>query len=97
MVDAYDLILNNEPEKPTQPKWRTITSIMDLNFTTPDIGALNIWVIDDKPTTTSEYVVIVYDLADSEEEAESMSASQEVTVWGVSAMFKHSRKEVAKT
>lgn len=46
-VGAYNIILNNEPEKALPPTRRKMTSIIDLTFTTPDIGAPNMWVIDD--------------------------------------------------
>lgn len=47
MEDAYDLILNNEPGEATRPTGRKITSIINLKYTTSNIGTLDTWVIDD--------------------------------------------------
>lgn len=41
LVDTYNLILNIEPGKATRPTQRKITSIINLTFTTHDIGVLN--------------------------------------------------------
>lgn len=40
LLGKHDLILNNEPGKPTKSTQRNTTSIIDLMITTPVIGAL---------------------------------------------------------
>lgn len=40
-MDAYNLILNNEPGKATRPTQRKMTSIIDLTYTTTEVGALD--------------------------------------------------------
>lgn len=42
LVDTYNLIVNNELEKATRPTRSKITSIINLRYTTPDIGILDI-------------------------------------------------------
>lgn len=53
-------------------------SIIDLTFTTPEVGALNMWVNDKGLMTLCNHEVIQCDLADSEGEIGSMGTSHEV-------------------
>lgn len=92
-MNTYGLILNNEPGKVTRTPQGKITSIIDLIFTTPDIGALNMLVINNKLTTLSAHEFIVYQLADPGGEAKSMGNSQKVIRWGIRVITVDCRKE----
>lgn len=52
-----------------------MTSIIDMIYMSPNIEALNTWVIDPKPAKPSDHDGIVYDLADEEGEVGSMGTS----------------------
>lgn len=41
LIEAHDLIWNNEPGKATRPTRGQVTSIIDLKFTTSKLGALD--------------------------------------------------------
>lgn len=56
-----------------------MTSIIDLIYMTPDIGALDTWVIEDELATPPDKVVIEYNLANLEGKAGGMGNSEEVT------------------
>lgn len=75
LVYAYDMIFYNEPGKATRPTQRKLASIIDLTFTTLNIGALNMWVIDNELIAHSDYEVEVYDLVDPNGEIQSMGSS----------------------
>lgn len=69
--------------------------ILNLTFTNPENGALDMLVIDDELATVSDHHVLVHDVANTEGEAGSMSTSEEVTGWEVKTMSKYSRKGIA--
>lgn len=79
LIEKHYLILNNELEKATRPTRRNTTSIMDLTFTTQEIGALDTWIIDRELSTPSNYEVIVCELTNLDETVGGMRTSQEVT------------------
>lgn len=97
LVNDYDRILSNEPEKATQLTLRKTTIIIDLIFTTLGIGVLDTRVIDEELSKPSDYEVIVGELADLDRVGSSMSTSQEITGWGIKEMSEDSTKKVAKT
>lgn len=77
-MDAYNLILNNEPENSTPPPERKITLIIDLTYSTPEIGALDKSVIGDELATLSNKV-LECNLADPEGQTGTIGTSQEIT------------------
>lgn len=48
LIEKYDLILNHQPAVVIKLTWDSMTSIIDLIFTTSDIGVLDTWVIDNE-------------------------------------------------
>lgn len=88
---------NNVPGRATRPTQRKKTLIIYRTFIPQDVGALHMWVIENKLTIHSDHAVIFYDLVDPEGETSSMGTSQDVTRWGVTAMSENISKEVAKT
>lgn len=47
-VEKHDVILNNKSQRGLRPTRRNMTYIINFTFTTPEIGALDTWVIDEK-------------------------------------------------
>lgn len=90
---GHDLILNNEPEKATGPtQWNT-TLIIDLTFTTLDIGALESWIIDIEFSTQSDHEMIVFQFGNLDESVGGMRTSQDVTGWRAKGLSKQAREK----
>lgn len=56
-------------------------SVIDLMFTMPELGALDLWVIDKELATLPDHELIVFDTANLDVTIGSLSTSQEVTRW----------------
>lgn len=79
LIEEHDLIFNSKPGRATKLTQRDITSIIDLTFTTAEIGALDTWVIVRELATSLDHGVIVYDLVNVDNTVGGMGTSQEVT------------------
>lgn len=93
LIEEHYLILNNELGKVTKLIQRNMTSIIDFTFTTPDIGVLDAWKIDDKVSTRSDREVIVCNLTNLDETVGGMRTSQKITGWSVKALPDEKKKE----
>ena len=60
IIENYDLILNNEPGVLTRLNNGNNKSIIDLTFTTTEIGLLKSWSIDKENSTPSDHKLIVF-------------------------------------
>jgi hypothetical protein len=58
IIEDYNLILNNEPGAITRPG-KTRGSIIDLTFTTLDMGPLESWAVERDNPTPSDHELIV--------------------------------------
>ena len=64
LIKDYSLILNNEPGAITRPKKKGGGSVIDLTFTTRDLGPLDLWAIETDTPTPSDHVLIVLEWTD---------------------------------
>lgn len=95
LIEGYSLILNTKPGEATRPTRRSTTSVIDLNFTTQQVGALDKWGIDGELSTLSHHEVIVFDMASPDNTASRMRTSQEVTGWSDKGLPEKTRKETS--
>lgn len=93
LIEGQGLVLNNKPGQATRPNQRSKTSIIDLNFATPEVGALDTCIIDEKLSTPSDYQVIVFDLESLYDTVGGIKTSQELTGWSVKNMSDEVKKE----
>lgn len=95
LVERYYLILNNKLERATRPKQRNTTSIINLTFNNPEIGALNDWIINEELSTPSDHEVIVHDLANLNETVGGMRTSQDVMELSIKSLSGKNKKETS--
>jgi hypothetical protein len=71
IIAEFGLILNNEPGAIIRPTEAVnscyIGSIIDLTFTTPEIGLLESWVIEIDHLTPLDHELIIFQWLDKEE------------------------------
>lgn len=79
LVYARDLIMTNKPGKVTRPGRRKMTLTINLMFITYEVGLIDTYVIDDKPSIPSYYEVIVCDLEDMDRRLSIMSTGDVVS------------------
>src|SRR5271154_29236 len=87
IIEDYDLILNNEPGAITRPgkEGGSRGSIIDLTFTTTDLGPLDLWAIDTEWPTPSDHELIVLEWADIEDTPIKPNKS-EITGWDINKL-----------
>lgn len=73
----------------TRPTNGQVIFIIELPFTTPELGALESWVINEELATSSDHELIVFDTANLYETIGSMGTSQEVTEWAIKVMSEY--------
>jgi endonuclease/exonuclease/phosphatase family metal-dependent hydrolase len=59
LIEDFNLYINNDSDTPTRPKSTPGISIIDLALTTPGLGPLSTWAIDQDHPTGSDHEVIV--------------------------------------
>jgi hypothetical protein len=59
IIEDFDLILNNEQGAITRPGKKNKGSIIDLTFTTIELGPLDLWAIDEDNLTPSDHALIL--------------------------------------
>lgn len=91
----HNLILNNELGKAIRLTPQNTTSIINLMLTTPEVGKLDTWIIDEELSTPTDHEVIVSDLANLDETIGGMGTSQKVTGWSVKGLSKEAKKEAS--
>jgi hypothetical protein len=64
VVEDYNLILNNQPGVITRPGRGSRGSIIDLTFTTTEIGPLESWAIEEEFPTPSDHELILFEWLD---------------------------------
>lgn len=96
IIKGHDLILNNASRKATTPTRRNVPFIINLTITSPEIGALYTWIIDDELFTLFDHEVSVCNLSNLNETVGGMGTSQEVTGWSVKVLLDE-KKRHAKT
>ena len=64
LIKDYNLILNNEPGAITRPGKDNRGSIIDLTFTTEELGPLELWAIETEWPTPSDHELIVLEWTD---------------------------------
>lgn len=71
-----------------------MTFITDLTFTTPELWALDSWIINEELTTSMDHVLIVLDMANLDETVDSMRTSQEITEWMIKAISEDELEQI---
>ena len=67
IIEEYDLILNNEQGAIIRPGNRNKGSIINLAFTTIELGPLELWSIDKDNLTPSDHALILLEWTDIDE------------------------------
>ena len=85
IIEDFDLILNNEQGAITRPGNKKKGSIIDLTFTTTDLGLLDLWVIDEDDPTPSDHALILLEWADINDTCITYKGKQkgEITGWNI--------------
>lgn len=95
LIEYYDLISTNETGRPTRPTRGQATSIIDLTFSTPELGALDSCVFHEKLATSSDHVRIVFDTANLNETIGNMDTSQKVNGGTIKTMSEDKLEQAA--
>jgi endonuclease/exonuclease/phosphatase family metal-dependent hydrolase len=82
LIEDYDLILNNEPGVITRPGKDSTGSVIDLTFTTEELGPLELWAIETEWLTPSDHVLIVLEWADIDD-TPIIPNKGEITGWDI--------------
>jgi Endonuclease-reverse transcriptase len=80
IIEDYGLILNNEPGAVTRPG-KSSGSIIDLTFTTLEMGPLESWAIETESPSPSDHELIVLEWGDLDEAL--MVNIGEITGWDI--------------
>lgn len=80
----------------TRPIKGQPTSIIDFTFFTPELGALESWIIDEELVTPFDHELIIFNMTNMDETVDRMSTSQEVTGWPIKAMSEEETKVLLK-
>jgi hypothetical protein len=85
IIEDFDLILNNEQGAIIRLGKKTKGSIIDLTFTTIELGPLDLWVIDENNLTPSDYVLILLEWADISDVFITYKGKQkgDITGWNI--------------
>ena len=88
IIEDFDLILNNEQGAITRPGNKTKGSIIDLTFTTTELGLLDLWVIDEDDPTPSDHALILLKWADINDTCITYKGKQkgEITGWNINML-----------
>jgi hypothetical protein len=84
MIKIFDLHINNIPRVPTRPKRTPGISIIDLAISTPELGPLDSWLVDDEYPTGSDHELILVEWKDLERRA--TETSKQVTRWQIQSL-----------
>jgi hypothetical protein len=82
LIEDYMLILNNEPGAITRPGLVHAGSIIDLTFTTIEIGLLDTWAIEEDLPTPSDHELIIFEFSDLTKTPKSTQKG-EITGWKI--------------
>jgi hypothetical protein len=82
IINEHNLILNNEPGAITRPGKGNKGSIIDLTFTTVELGPLELWAIETDCPTPSDHVLIVLEWADIDNTPMAPNRG-EITGWDI--------------
>jgi hypothetical protein len=84
LIEDYMLILNNKPGAITRPGTTHTGSIIDLTFTTIEIGVLDRWAIEEDLPTLSDHELIIFEYSDLDlDETPLKTRKGEVTGWKI--------------
>lgn len=83
LIDSFGLLINNDFSKATRAKRTPGHSIIDLTFTTSDMGYLPSWTIDPEYATPSDHELITFDVESLSNIIGSLGPSTEITGWAV--------------
>jgi hypothetical protein len=59
MIKIFDLHINNTPRVPTRPKHTPDILIINLIISTPELGLLDSWLVDNEYPTGSDHELIL--------------------------------------
>jgi len=90
IIDRYKLILNNEPGVITRPNLKNNRSIIDLTFTTPELGMLESWGIEEENSTPSDHELIFFNWSILEPKPNPIP--KEITGWNIDQLNKDLEK-----
>ena len=91
IIKDFNLILNNKPGAITRLNARNNKSIIDLTFTTIQIGLLDSWLIEEDLSTPSDHELIVFSWLDLNLN-QSENRNQEITGWDIDKLLKDEEK-----
>jgi hypothetical protein len=86
IINRFDLIFNNELGIITRPNLTRNKSIIDLTFTTTDIGLLDLWAIEEENPTLLDYELIVFSW-DNLRQNRLDKRLKEITGWNIDKLL----------
>ena len=92
IIDNFDLLLNNELGAITRPNSHDNKSIIDLTFTTSEIGPLKSWLIEEEFSTPSDHELIVFNWTDIDSNINLNHNSKEFTGWNIEELINDQEK-----
>jgi endonuclease/exonuclease/phosphatase family metal-dependent hydrolase len=84
LIESFDLHINNTPGIPTRPKRTPGISIIDLAISTPELGLLDSWLVDNELPTGSDHELILMEWKDLERR--SLQTSKQITGWQIRSL-----------
>lgn len=91
LIEKFQLILNNT-EEPTREENES-RSVIDLTFSTPEIGLLDHWAVDLNNPTTSDHKIIYFSWLPLREESSPRRLEKVVTGWDIDLLARDPIKE----
>lgn len=85
LIDTYELIVNNDTDRPTQPASQGI-SIIDPALTTENLGPLTLWEIPEEYPSLSDHELILLQWEDLSSDANNPSAAVS-TGWNIQSLL----------
>jgi ribonuclease HI len=88
IIEEFDLILNNEEGAITRPGKGNKGTIIDLAFTTTELGPLDSWAIDEDNPTPSDHAVILLEWAELTESPITYKGrmKEDITGWNIDGL-----------
>ena len=85
IIEDFDLILNNEQGAITRPGNKNKGTIIDLTFTTTELGPLDLWAIDEDNLTPSDHALILLEWSDIGDASITYKGKKkgEITGWNI--------------
>lgn len=87
LIESYELIINNDPDYATRLASQRRVSIIDLAFSSPELGPLCLWEIPEEYPSLSDHELILVGRDDMEQQNQRSLSKVCVTGWSVQKLL----------